>query len=150
MDLLVENCQSEIFLEEPSWLPVLLLHCTQFSGHLRKVVKPLCYSLLDLLDHILRYGLYLKVSQQNVFYKACFKLLLFPQQSEKQKACKSSLKHFHLPALEGRGGGYWPPCKVFGVWGRAQLCSERDQIMLLLLETYKEQQCLILCFPDDV
>ncbi|XP_054682110.1 LOW QUALITY PROTEIN: MAPK/MAK/MRK overlapping kinase [Grus americana] len=28
------------------------------------------------------------------------------RQSEKQKACKSSLKHFHLPALEGRGGGY--------------------------------------------
>ncbi|XP_029885817.1 MAPK/MAK/MRK overlapping kinase isoform X4 [Aquila chrysaetos chrysaetos] len=28
------------------------------------------------------------------------------RQSEKQKALKSSLKHFHLPAIERRGGGY--------------------------------------------
>lgn len=27
-------------------------------------------------------------------------------ESEKQKALKSSLKHFHLPAIERRGGGY--------------------------------------------
>ncbi|KAM6204211.1 LOW QUALITY PROTEIN: MAPK/MAK/MRK overlapping kinase [Sarcoramphus papa] len=35
--------------------------------------------------------------------------------SEEQKALKSSPKHFHLPAIERGGGGYWPPCKVFGV-----------------------------------
>ncbi|KAM7109347.1 LOW QUALITY PROTEIN: MAPK/MAK/MRK overlapping kinase [Ciconia maguari] len=35
-----------------------------------------------------------------MFYRAYFKLLLFPQQSEKQKTVKSSLKHFHLPAIE--------------------------------------------------
>uniref|UniRef100_G1NKX4 MAPK/MAK/MRK overlapping kinase n=1 Tax=Meleagris gallopavo TaxID=9103 RepID=G1NKX4_MELGA len=28
--------------------------------------------------------------------------------SEKQKTLKSSLKHYHLPAIERRGEGYWP------------------------------------------
>lgn len=54
-----------------------------------------------------------------MFYRTYLRILLFPQQSEKQKALKSSRKHFHLPAIERRGGGYWLPCKVFGVWGKA-------------------------------
>ncbi|XP_031448836.1 MAPK/MAK/MRK overlapping kinase isoform X2 [Phasianus colchicus] len=29
-------------------------------------------------------------------------------ESEKQKTLKSSLKHYHLPAIERRGKGYWP------------------------------------------
>ncbi|NXA46225.1 MOK kinase, partial [Nothocercus julius] len=46
------------------------------------------------------------VLQSSVSYPIYLKLLLFPQQSEKQKELKSSLKHSHLPAIQRRGGGY--------------------------------------------
>lgn len=48
----------------------------------------------------------LKYNNKIGFFGAYFKILLFLQQSEKQKTRKSSLKHYHLPAIERRGGSY--------------------------------------------
>ncbi|XP_051476275.1 MAPK/MAK/MRK overlapping kinase isoform X1 [Apus apus] len=69
--------------------------------------------------------------------------------SEKQKALKSSLNHFHLPAIEPRGGGYRPPCK-------APECEKthghagRDPLVLPLPEISPAQQHLVLCFSDNL